>query len=133
MLAKIWERLRGYDKWIETEATVQSSQVRAKSHVGRDGSVSYTYDSGVDLIWTDAQGQRRSAAFAVDDQSPLYQLVGGESVTVRYDPGRPDRFYFRELLFSRVNFCIRMALYVLLLAGFLLLLISLNIYTHTHH
>jgi hypothetical protein len=25
MLIEIWERLRGYDKWIQTEATVQSS------------------------------------------------------------------------------------------------------------
>jgi hypothetical protein len=27
MLIEIWERLRGYDKWIKTEATVQSSEL----------------------------------------------------------------------------------------------------------
>jgi len=27
MLIEIWEHLRGYDKWIQTEATIQSSDL----------------------------------------------------------------------------------------------------------
>jgi len=36
----------------------------------------------------------------------LFQLVGGESIAIRYNPKDPDEFYYRDLLKSRVNrFC----------------------------
>jgi hypothetical protein len=46
MLIEIWERLRGYDKWVQTEAKVESSQVEETVHSTRYGIV-YSYASGL--------------------------------------------------------------------------------------
>jgi hypothetical protein len=125
MLIEIWERLRGYDKWVQTEAKIESSDVEKTAHSDRYGNVSYTWASGDLLAWTDRQGQKQYAEFTVPDDSPLYQLVGGETVTIRYDPARPDRFYFRELLRTRVHTVVQRILaavaFLVVLAGFLLL------------
>lgn len=110
MLIELWERLRGYDKWIETEARIESSQMRETPYTNRDGSVSYTYDASDMLTWLDAQGEKQYAAFTVDDLSPVYQLVGGESVTIRYNPQDPSQFYYRDLLRSRVKLYARTSL-----------------------
>lgn len=128
MLIELWEKLRGYHKWVQTEAKVRSSKVEKTAHYGRDGSVSYTWASGDQLVWTDEQGQPQSAEFKVDDESPLYQLVGGESVTIRYNPARPEEFYYRDLLRSRLNFFFRMALVAAVLALFLVLALSFRLF-----
>jgi hypothetical protein len=97
MLLEIWERLRGYDKWIETQADIESSSVAETRITGRYGKiVDYSYTSGDMLTWVDGQGEKQYADFTVPHDSPLYQLVGGETVTIRYDPARP-------FLFSRTS------------------------------
>jgi hypothetical protein len=101
MLIEIWERLRGYDKWIETEATITSADVEKTAHMDRGGNVSYTYGSGDELSWIDESGQKHSAEFKVSDDSPLYQLVGGEKVLIRYNPSNPDEYHYPELLRAR--------------------------------
>jgi hypothetical protein len=121
MLIELWERLRGYDKWIDVAASIESSKMRRIAHNGRDGSVSYSYNSGNQLTWIDVQGAKHYAQFTVDDQSPLYELVGGESVAIRYNPSDPDRFYYRDLLQSRISFILRSFLYTGLLLSFLAL------------
>ncbi len=130
MLIERWEKLRGYDKWIEAAATIESSKVRETAHNGRDGSVSYSYDSGDQLIWVDVQGIKHSAQFRVDDESPLYQLVGGETVEIRYNPARPESYYFRALLQSRVRRFFRLTLIAGIVFAVLAALIVLNIFTH---
>lgn len=120
MLIEPWEILRGYDRWIDVEAKIVSSDVRRTAHHGHDGSVSYSYDAGDQLTWTDAQGNTQFADFQVDDQSSLYQFVGGESIAIRYNPRDPSRFYSRDLLRSRVHFisrCIVTGLALLSLLG----------------
>jgi hypothetical protein len=83
-LIEIWERLRGYDKWIEAQASIESSTVEETPVTDRSGqSIGFTYASGDMLAWTDQQGEKQYADFTVPDDSPLYQLVGGESVTIR--------------------------------------------------
>ena len=122
MLIELWEKLRGYDKWVETEAKIMSSQAEAiPNRYGE--TVNCAYDSNDTLTWVDAAGETQSAQFEVDEQSPLYQLIGGESVTIRYDPRDPSRFYFRELLRSQVNFAVRTALTagVALVIGYVIL------------
>ena len=131
MLIELWEKLRGYDKWIDVTATIESSKVRKTQHNGRDGSVSYTYDSGDLLSWKDAQGAKHYAPFNVDDESPLYQLVGGEFVAIRYNPAYPDRFYFPDLLRSRVRYAFRCLVYGLALASFLVLIFLFR-FTFSH-
>ncbi len=61
-----------------------------------------------------ATGENQYANFDVDENSPLCQLLGGESVTIRYDPASPDRFYYRDLLKTRVNSVLRTTLAVLI-------------------
>jgi hypothetical protein len=47
MLIEIWERLRGYDKWIETEAKIESSKVEEEIIRNSHGAVRYcVYSSG---------------------------------------------------------------------------------------
>lgn len=114
MVIEIWERLRGYDKWIQAEATVESSNVEKTPIQGRyGGTVGYAYSSGDRLTWIDRQGEKQYADFTVPDDSPLYQMVGGETVTIRYDPANPDRFYYRELLRTKVHTAVKSTLIAL--------------------
>ena len=66
---------------------------------------------------TDSRGEKQYATFDVEEGSPLFQLVGGESVTIRYDPAHPDRFYYRDLLRSRVRSACKAILTILVIAG----------------
>lgn len=129
-LIEMWERLRGYDRWTLADAKVRSSRVEKTAHSDRAGNVTYTWASGDELVWTDHKGEEHSADFTVPDDSPLYQLIGGETVSIRYDPSDPDRFYFRDLLQSRVHTAVKTTVYTLLflafLAGFLLLRLALR-------
>ncbi|MGP8224612.1 MAG: DUF3592 domain-containing protein [Terracidiphilus sp.] len=128
MLIEIWERLRGYDKWIQTEAKIESSQDEETSHSTRYGTVSYA--SADILTWTDRQGKKQYADFTVPEDSPLYQLVGDETVTIRYDPARPDRFYFRELFSTRVHTVVKTTIAILLFLVVFGGLIFLRITSH---
>ena len=105
MLIEIWEKLRGYDKWVNAAATIERSDVEKTPHNDRNGSVSYSYEAGDVIAWV-VDGAKHYADFNVEEGSHLFQLVGGESVAIRYNPKDPDDFYYRDLLKSRVNrFC----------------------------
>jgi len=117
MFLELWERLRGYDQWVETQAAVERSDVSVTSYTGRSGEVIDTYDAGDVITWTDSRGEKQYATFDVEEGSPLFQLVGGESVTIRYDPAHPDRFYYRDLLRSRVRSACKAILTILVIAG----------------
>ena len=122
MLIELWERIRGYDRWVETSATIESSQVTETPVASRSGGIAgYTYGAGDVIAWTDPSGEKHYADFNVDDKSPLYQYVGGESVAIRYDPANPDQFYYRDLLKSRVNSTLRVALGVMVLVVLIVL------------
>jgi hypothetical protein len=100
MLIEIWERLRGYDKWVETEATINSSRLADvelfNSRAARE------WRSASTLAWTDQAGQQHSASFEVSDNSPLFQLYEGQTVTIRCNPANPNEFYLPGVLKSRV-------------------------------
>jgi len=131
MLIELWERLRDYDKWTEVQAKIESSKVKRTSHADRSGNVTYTWASKDQLVWTDSQGQKHRADFEIDDESPLYQLVGGEAVTIRYNPANPEQFYFRNLLRSRVRRFFQVAKYAMIALTFLAALVGLVVLTHT--
>jgi hypothetical protein len=101
MLIEIWETLRGYHKWTETQATLESADVR-KEPVSASSSLVITTAADT-LAWTDQTGQRHTAAFTLPDDSPLFKLAAGEAVTIRYNPVNPERFYLRDLLRTRVH------------------------------
>jgi hypothetical protein len=109
MLIEIWERLRGYDKWIQTEATIQSSdlnemeigKVRDYSLVGSQSVEEW--NSSCVLAWTDKSGNSHEAEFDVAEDSPLFQLYDGQKVAIRYNPANPDQFYLRGVSASKVH------------------------------
>jgi hypothetical protein len=102
MTTKLWERLRGYDKWIETTASFESAELEKTAHTDRGGNVSYTWSSFDTIAWTDQKGATHRAEFRVPDDSPIYQLVDGNKATIRYNPADPDHFYYPDLLHTRI-------------------------------
>jgi len=112
MLIEIWERLRGYDKWVQTEATIKSSTEQKTEEYYR-GQEYDIWSSDDELTWTDTQGAVHSAEFGVPENSPLFQLIGGETVTIRYDPKDPDSFYYPDLLRSQIHTAVKTTLVVL--------------------
>ena len=115
MLIEIWERIRGYDHWVQTNATIKSSAMEDHVYNYR-GQIKHEFESVDTLVWTDGEGNQRTAPCRVPDDSPLYQLIGGEKVTIRYNPRKPEEFYFPELLRGRLrHFLLQLAIVVLFL------------------
>jgi uncharacterized protein DUF3592 len=128
MLIEIWERLRGYDKWIQVDARVESSNLQETKNYDRSGNqIESSWESDDEIVWTDNMGQEQRADFNVPDDSPIYQLVGGETVTIRYNPAKPEEFYYRELLRTRVHTAFKLTLICGCLIGFFLLIFILRI------
>jgi hypothetical protein len=129
MLIELWEKLRGYDKWVEAQAKVESSDVEKTPVTDRYGTViDYEYSSADMLTWTDAAGEKQYAFFTAPDDSPLYQLVDGETITIRYDPKSPDKFYLRDLLRTQVGKAVKatavILAFVIFFGGMLILRIA---------
>lgn len=98
MLIEIWERLRGYDKWVATQATIESSDPTYYQSRGYD----YSRSDDV-IVWTDSAGENHRAPFTVQVDSPLFQLVQGSKISIRYSPTDPEEYYLRDLLRTRVR------------------------------
>jgi Protein of unknown function (DUF3592) len=126
MTTKLWEHLRGYDKWIETTATFESADLEKTPHTDRGGNVTYTWASFDTIVWTDQTGTTHRADFRVPDDSPIYQLVDGNTATIRYNPANPDRFYYPDLLRARIATTLRRAGLIFLGLAFLLVLMELS-------
>ena len=117
MLIELWEKLRGYDKWVETEATVEETAVE-EFHV-RGGNFSESSDV---LRWTDLQENRHRTGITINDDSPLFQVVRGSSIRIRYNPADPEQFYIRELLQTRVRAVGRGLVFATVMIGFVILI-----------
>lgn len=128
MLIELWERLRGYDKWVQTTAKVESSKVVETPVANRYGT-SYVYNSDDVLVWSDEKGERQWAYFKVPEDSPLYLLVDNETIPIRYNLAQPDQFYLRELLRTRVRTFAKQAL----LVAFLVLIVVAAIFANRGH
>jgi len=111
MLMAIWERWRGYDKWTEAKATVQSSKVVDRLATGRNKKgiwsvlLSYpcsAWQSNCEIGWTDASGVSHTGRYAVTENSSLFQEYEGQRVSIRHNPLSPDEFYLRGLFIDRL-------------------------------
>jgi hypothetical protein len=122
MLIDIWERLRGYDKWVQTNAVVCRSGTEKVEHQGRYGPY-FTTEAGDVIEWTDPTGEKQYADFNAPEGSKLFQLTTGDTVEIRYNPAKPDDFYYRELVQLRVRQAAGATLVVLLALSFYGLLI----------
>jgi hypothetical protein len=104
MLIEIWECLRGYNKWVRTEATIQSSTLQepeAGKEWGEKRNYDHTYftwQATCEIAWTDASGNSHTGKFVADERSSLFHLYEGQTVELRYNPANPDRFYIRGML-----------------------------------
>jgi len=129
MLIGIWERIRGYNGWTVTKATIMSSTVTkveaAWSRLYGKSEPVETWWSSCRIEWTDKAGRSHSASYAIPEGSPLFQLYDGNTVVIRYDPLRPDQYYFRDLLWSRICRALRRGLITIACFGPIALLIWL--------
>jgi hypothetical protein len=110
MLIELWERLRGYDKWVEAKATVELSDPTFHEPRGHD----YSHSDDV-IVWSDSAGEKHRASFTVQVDSPLFQLVQDSRIGIRYNPADPEQCYFRELLQTRIRKVLSMAVVAALL------------------
>jgi hypothetical protein len=118
MLIEIWERLRGYDKWVPAEAKVFSAEQFYKIH-GVEYKVSPANQfSGDLLVWKDNEGEPHFGPFVTHETSPLYQLLEGESIAICYNPAKPDHCYCRPYFTSLVVLIIKAILGVVVFGGF---------------
>jgi hypothetical protein len=102
MLIEFWERLRGYDKWVQAHAVVCRSGTERIEHSGRYGPYSTT-EAGDVIEWKDPTGEKQYADFNAPEGSKLFQLVAGDTVEIRFNPAKPDEFYCRDLVRLRVR------------------------------
>ncbi|MGA9071363.1 MAG: DUF3592 domain-containing protein [Terracidiphilus sp.] len=112
MLIEIWERLRGYDKWIQNEATIKSSETEEAviGHSRYEDEPIYAWQENQELQWKDLSGAERSQSITVGENSPIFKLYEGKSVTIRYNPDSPGNFYVRDELRRKVNFTAKIVL-----------------------
>lgn len=118
MLIEIWEHLRGYDKWTPAIATVQSTELSRVGEIGNDKSkppVALGWESVCEIKWKDQDQAERAAVFRVYEESPLYQLVEGNTVDIRFNPANPSEYYLRGLIESGVVRAWRFTAYALML------------------
>jgi hypothetical protein len=107
MLIELWERLRGYDKWIETEAEVKSAELSKITFPGskdprKKQENAIAWNSECRFVWQDPTSEQHAGSFVADEESSLYQLSEGEKFSIRINPRNPEDFYIRGLLESDV-------------------------------
>ena len=92
MLIELWEKLRGYDKWVEAQATVAELKIQK-------GEIDFKADCKIE--W-DGNGKKQTSSFQADEESPLYQLSEGDQFSIRVNPQEPSEFYSAELIASDI-------------------------------
>lgn len=117
MWLELWEKMRGYDGWVEARATVETP---ASAEAAPGGDL---------LVWTDGRGERQAAEFLVPENSGLYQKVSGDTLLIRYNPRKPGEFYHRQLHRMRV----RSAVKRVAIALFLIALIAMAFWVREKH
>ena len=103
MLIEIWERLRGYDKWIETEATIKRLDSEVIVAVSKRGSPIYGQLGDDEITWIDEEGAIQRETLVVSTVFPVYKIYDGNPVLIRYNPDSPRQFYVREIMRCHVN------------------------------
>jgi hypothetical protein len=97
---RIWEKISGIDKWIDAPAQVVESRVRDLDILGgptsRKSGPIYS-ESFIRITWTDQRGVTHSGELEAPEESPLYQLIEGDTVQIRFNPATPDEFKVRGL------------------------------------
>jgi hypothetical protein len=101
MILEIWERLRGFDKWPQVEATIQSSAVEKATRL-RKGSRVDEWKTVYEIAWTDPAGLLQRKQMALPGMSRDLNLIDGVGISVRYKPTDYSKFFIREELRRRI-------------------------------
>jgi hypothetical protein len=132
MLIELWEKFCEYDKWVPAVATVQSTELSRVGEIGHDKSkppVALGWESNCRIKWQDKNQTERSAVFQAYEESPLYQLIEGDTVGIRFNPANPSEYYLPGLMQSRVLRTWKLAIYITML---IVLVIALLVFTFAH-
>ena len=124
MLIEIWERLRGYDKWIQTEASIKSARL-AEVQVFNSGAAK-EWRSASTLEWKDEVGKQHTASYGVSDNSPLFQLYEGDRAIIRFNPADPNEYYLPGVLKSRVMSAIKWTVLTVLVGAVALFILFIH-------
>jgi hypothetical protein len=88
MVEELWRKLRGVDRWPQTEAEVTAVS-RFEGRRNRKIAV-------VRFRYKDQAGCSHGGQVRVNDYSSLYHISIGDKTTVRYRPNHPDRYWSDE-------------------------------------
>jgi hypothetical protein len=117
MLIEAWERLHGYHRWTPTTAIVQSAELCRVGELGHGESKPSTalgWESACTMKWKDQNQVEHTAVFHAYEESPLYQLVEGNTVELRFNPSNPSEYYLRGLIESHVIRTWRLTIYAVM-------------------
>ncbi len=117
MLIKIWERIRGIDKWPETTATVTSVNYYSASKAGDLADVGFRY--------RDAKGEDHYGSYTVDSMTSLYNINADDTFSVWYNPKKPDQNFSDE-----IEGTANRRLLIILSAVGMLLLVAISLVFH---
>ena len=90
MSATNW-KLFGREKWVETEARVTESSIRDLGLLVSRPKSTYN-DALVRIVWTDGRGVTHEGQFEAPEESPLFQLIEGDTLPIKYNFSAADEF-----------------------------------------
>lgn len=61
------------------------------------------FTSDDQIVWTDTNGEQQTGEFTAGEDSELFQLLGDEKITIRYNPADPSQFYLPKMLESKIR------------------------------
>jgi hypothetical protein len=129
MLIELWEHLRGYNKWTAAVARVESTTLSPVGEIGNDNSkptVALGLESVCTIRWQDHKEMEHTAVFQAYEESPLYQLIEGDTVNIRFNPANPSEYYLPGLIQSKLTKTWKFAWYALMLiVGFVAFIVLL--------
>ena len=125
MFIEIWERLRGYDTWIEAEATIKSSKIEQVVRRKSKGQIIFGWDWNKEIAWVDQAGIQQSEMFEVKDSPFVFKMHDRSRVFIRYNPISPSDFYIREHIRYQVSLAAKITLALLAAIGALLVIVRI--------
>jgi hypothetical protein len=131
MVNEWFAHLRGYDKWTSTVATVQLATLSRVGEVGKGGSdspVALGWESTCEIRWEDQNQIQHTAVFHAFEESPLYQLCEGDTVSILFNPAKPSEYYLPGLIRSELTRTWKLMAWTLMLLvlgiGFIVFLVA---------
>jgi hypothetical protein len=88
VFASLYRKLRGIDRWPETQATVVSIADPGGNDNPRNGPPIVR----ISFFYHDAAGSMQGGDLVADSRTSLYNLHKDEQFPIRFNPRRPEEF-----------------------------------------